>query len=158
MASRKKKLKAAVPFSTADVANLTKSNPYVQRLIEDPDLRANLQKAMDASKSAYERLADGKNPAKSLMDDKKLQNDLRNAVESIRDATTALADAPKKRRRGRAAGRLLLVAGVGGGVGLVANEKLRSKVLDKLFGAEEEFQYTPAAAAAGSAAAPVGTA
>jgi hypothetical protein len=34
---------------------------------------------------------------------------------------------------------------VGSGVVLAGSEKLRSKVLDLLFGAEEEFQYTPPA-------------
>ena len=31
------------------------------------------------------------------------------------------------------------------GLALALSEKLRSKVLDTLFGAEEEFQYTPPA-------------
>jgi hypothetical protein len=30
-----------------------------------------------------------------------------------------------------------------GGVALAVNEKLRNRVLDLLFGAEEEFDYTP---------------
>ena len=34
MASRKQKVAKAVPFNTADLANL-KANPYIQRLIED---------------------------------------------------------------------------------------------------------------------------
>jgi hypothetical protein len=34
---------------------------------------------------------------------------------------------------------------VGAGVALVASEDLRKKVLDTLFGAEEEFEYTPPA-------------
>jgi hypothetical protein len=36
---------------------------------------------------------------------------------------------------------LLLVAG--GIVALAANEQLRGKLLDALFGAEEEFHYSP---------------
>ncbi len=147
MASRRKKIKAAVPsFNPGDVANIARDNPYVQALIEDADLRENVQTAIESSRSAYQRLANGKSPGKALMEDKKLQNDLRTAIDAIRDATAALTNAPKK-RKARGVARLALVIGVGGAAaGLAANEKLRSKVLDKLFGKEEEFQYTPPAA------------
>ena len=39
-------------------------------------------------------------------------------------------------------GRVLMLAIVGGAIALVASEGLRKKVLDSLFGAEEEFEYT----------------
>ena len=144
MASKRKKVSKAVPFTPADVANIAKSNPYIQRLIEDASLRENVQKAIESSKSAYGRLGNGKTPAKSLLEDKKLQGDLRHALEAVRDASIALTEAPKKRvRKGRRLGRKLLVLTIGAGVALAGSEKLRSKVLDALFGAEEEFQYTP---------------
>jgi hypothetical protein len=149
MASKKKaaaKAAKAVPFNAADVANITKANPYIQRLIEDEDLRDNVRKTIDSSKSAYDRLTNGKAPHKALLEDKKLQRDLRNAYEAAREATEAITDAPKRRtRKGFGFGRLLLLLGIGGGVAVAMNEKLRSKVLDTLFGAEEEFQYTPPA-------------
>ena len=64
----------------------------------------------------------------------------------MRDASIALTEAPKKRaRKGRRFGRKVMMLAIGGGVALVGSEKLRSKVLDTLFGAEEEFQYTPPA-------------
>ncbi|MGI8557700.1 MAG: hypothetical protein ACR2ND_05240 [Solirubrobacteraceae bacterium] len=40
--------------------------------------------------------------------------------------------------------RLLLLIMVGGILALILNEDLRSKALDALFGAEEEFEYTSA--------------
>jgi len=147
--SRRKKAKAAMPFSPADVANIAKANPYIQRLIEDSKLRDNVRTAIDSTKSAYERLMDGKTPAKALIEDKKLQGDLRQALEAVRDTTIALTDAPKQRvRKGRRMGRRLMVLALGGGLALAGNEKLRSKVLDTLFGAEEEFEYTPPAGTA----------
>jgi glutamine synthetase adenylyltransferase len=134
----------AVPFSAADFANINKVSPYVQRLIEDASLRDNLRAALDSSKSAYGRLTNGKTPAKALLEDKKLHKDVQEAVEAVRDATTALVEAPKKRaRKGLHLGRKLLVATLAAGLALAGSEKLRSKVLDTLFGAEEEFQYTP---------------
>jgi hypothetical protein len=145
MPSKRKKAKA-VPFNASDLTNITKANPYIQRLIEDSDLRDNVRQAVDSTKSAYGRLMNGKTPAKALVDDKKLQNDVKNAFEAIRDATEALSDAPKKRaRQGVRLGRKLLILAVGGGLALAGSETLRSKVLDTLFGAEEEFQYTPPA-------------
>ena len=146
MPSLRKKAKAAVPFTAADLANITKNNPYIQRLIEDSALRDNVRAALDSSKSAYDRLANGKAPHRALLEDKKLQADLRHAAEAVRDATLSLADAPKRRaRKGRRLGRKLVVVAVGGALALAVSDGLRSKVLDTLFGAEEEFQYTPPA-------------
>jgi hypothetical protein len=143
--SKRKKMAKAVPFNATDLANIAKANPYIQRLVEDADLRNNVQKAIESSRSAYDRITNGKAPAKALMQDKKLQADLRNAAEAVREATTALTESASKRaaRKGLSFGRKLLILGIGGGLALAGNEKLRSKVLDTLFGAEEEFQYTP---------------
>jgi hypothetical protein len=148
MASRRKKVaKAAkaVPFSSADLANITKANPYVQRLIEDSTLRDNITTAIDSSKSAFNRLTSSKAPQKAVFEDKKLQKDLQQAAESARDAVQALNNAPAKQKakNGLHLGRKLLILGVGAAAALAGSEKLRSKVLDTLFGAEEEFQYTP---------------
>jgi hypothetical protein len=144
MASRSKKLS----FSPADVASL-RENPYVARLIEDAKLRGNINQAFESSKRAYVRLTNGKPPHRALMEDKKLQNDLRNAVESLREVSIALSEAPKRRvRRKRRLGRRLFLLVITGGIALAASEKLRSKVLDTLFGAEEEFEYTPPAPSA----------
>jgi hypothetical protein len=145
MPSRRKKAKA-VPFNPADLASIAKSNPYVQRLIEDAGLRDNVRSALDSTRNLYERLTDGKTSPKALFEDKKVQNDLRSTMEAIRDVTTALTEPPKARaRKGLSFGRKLMIAGLGGTLALVGSEKLRSKVLDLLFGAEEEFEYTPPA-------------
>ena len=68
----------------------------------------------------------------------------------------ALSETPKRMRRRKRLtfGRTLLIAGVGSGVAIAGSEKLRSKVLDTLFGAEEEFEYSPASAAPAPAPAP----
>jgi hypothetical protein len=140
MASRSKKLS----FGPADVATI-RANPYIARLIEDAKLRANVQHAFESSKRAYVRLSsNGKAPHRALIEDKKLQNELRDAVESLREVSIALSEAPKRRvRKKRRLGRRLFLLVVTGGIVLAASEKLRSKVLDTLFGAEEEFEYTP---------------
>ncbi len=133
------KSKAAKASAGAAVAGAT---PYVQRLIQDAELRENLRTAYDSGRSAYQRLNNGKAPAKVLLDDKKLHRDLQKAADSLRTASDALREGPKKKKRKGGIGRLLLLAIVGGGVAVGVSEDLRNKVLDLLFGAEEEFDYT----------------
>ena len=115
-------------------------NPYVQRIIEDEDLRDNIVQAYESARKAYGRLANGKSPTKQIFDDKKLQKDLKQAAEAFRDASVALREAPNQ-RKGLSFGRLLLLTIVSAGVALAVSEGLRKKVLDALFGAEEEFDY-----------------
>ncbi len=144
MARKKSK---AMPFNAADMANIAKANPYIQRLLDDGQLRDNVRIVIDSSRSAYGRLANGKAPTKVVLQDKKLQRDLRQAFEAAREAAGSLQEAPKKQRtrKGLSFGRKLMLIGVGGALAMAGSEKLRSKVLDTLFGAEEEFQYTPPA-------------
>jgi len=148
MPSRSKKSKAAL--TAAELANIARARPYIERVIEDAELRDNISTAVDSGKSAYGRLTNGKTPAKALIEDKKLQADLRDAADALRDASAALSDAPKKRakKKGLRLGRKLLILAIGAGLALALSESLRSKVLDTLFGAEEEFEYTPPPAAA----------
>jgi hypothetical protein len=57
-------------------------------------------------------------------------------------------DKPKKRKKHRV--RKLLFLLVAGGAGALAlSEQARNKVLDALFGSEEEFQYSPPASPSG---------
>jgi hypothetical protein len=135
MAAKKKAAKAQ------KAAVRARYNPYVQRVVDDEDLRQNIVQAYESSRDAFARLSNGKSPSKQIFDDKKLQKDLKEAAESIRDATIALREAPKKQRKG-GFGRIVLLALVGGGLALALSEGLRKKVLDALFGAEEEFEYT----------------
>ena len=134
-----KKTKAAKASAGAAV---TGASPYVQRLIQDDELRDNIRTAYESGRRAYSRLNNGKAPAKALMDDKKLHKDLQNAADALRDASDALREGPKKRKRKGGIGKLLLLAIIGGGVALGVSSDLRNKVLDLLFGAEEEFDYT----------------
>jgi hypothetical protein len=124
-----------------DAARSVASNPYVRRLLEDEELRQNIRVAFEAARNAYGRMANGKGPAKAVMDDKKVQRDLRTAAESLRDASQQL----RGRRTGRrkfGLGKILLVAIIGAALVLILSEDARNAVLDKLFGAEEEFEYT----------------
>ena len=124
-----------------DIYETARENPYVQRLIEDEELRDSLKDALEAAKSAYGRASgNGKGTVKAMTTDKKVQKDLRKAGESLQEASERLRSKPKRRKGG--IGRLLLLAIVGGAVALAVSEGARKAVLDALFGAEEEFEYT----------------
>jgi hypothetical protein len=125
----------------ADLYSTARENPYVQRLIEDEELRDNLRDAFEAARGAYSRATgNGKGAVKAVTSDKKVQKDLRNAAESLREASEALKG-PRKRKKSRL-GRLILFGIVAGIVALIVSEDARKTVLDTLFGAEEEFEYT----------------
>jgi hypothetical protein len=135
MAAKKKAAKAGAGAYAAGQA--VRSNQYIQRLMEDQELRDNLRSAFVSAKKAYGRV-NGKGPAKAL-DDKKVQRELKDAATNLKDAADSLRGA-KRKKRGK--GRLLLVALAGAGLALMLSEGLRKKALDALFGAEEEFEYT----------------
>ena len=140
-------------------AQSARSNPYVQKLVEDEELRQNIISAFESARDAYGRLNNGKSPAKQIFDDKKLQKHIRETAGSVRDVSVGLYEAPKVQKRGGGGGgfgKLLLLGIVGGAIALVVSEGLRKKVLDALFGAEEEFEYTSTTSTSSST--PAGTA
>jgi hypothetical protein len=130
MAAKNKAAKAGA------AALAVKNSPYIKRLAEDEELRANLYGAYESARTAVGRLQNGKHPTTQIFDDKKLQKDLKEAAESFKEASIALRQAPQKQKRRGGFGI------VGGVVALAVSEDLRKKVLDALFGAEEEFEYT----------------
>jgi hypothetical protein len=150
MAAKKKAAKAGAGAYAAGQA--VRSNQYVQRLIEDEELRENLRNAFTSAKKAYGRI-NGKGPAKAL-DDKKVKRELKDAASSLKDAADSLRGGRKRKSR---KGRLLLVGLVGAGLAFALSEGLRKKALDALFGAEEEFEYTASTTPEPSSSEPVGS-
>ncbi len=131
-----------------------RSNDYLKRLIEDEQLRENLLLAYGAARSAYGRMGNGKPASKALFEDRKLQKELGEAVHALRDASVAIRQPPPKPRRKGGLGRGLVLLIVGAVLALALSEELRSKVLDLLFGAEEEFDYSSTTMPAAEAPAP----
>jgi hypothetical protein len=132
-----------------DIYETARENLYVQRLMEDEELRESLKDAFEAAKNAYGRATgNGKGTVKAVTSDKKVQKEMRKAAESVQEASERLRSKPKKRKGG--IGRLLLLALVGGIVALAVSEGARKAVLDALFGAEEEFEYTSTTSINGS--------
>jgi len=144
MAKTKKAAKAANKAGGA--YETARSNEYVQRVMQDEELRDNLRDAFDAARSAYGRINNGKGPVKAA-GDKKVQRDLKNAADSLRVASDQIRG---KKKSGGKFGKLVLLVVISGGVALALSESTRKTVMDKLFGAEEEFEYTSSTSASGS--------
>jgi hypothetical protein len=151
MAAKKKAAKAGAGAFAAGKA--VRSNPYVQRVMDDPELRENLRSAFESARKAYGRM-NGKGPVKAVTEDKKTQKELKAAADSLKEAADQLRGNKKKKSR---KGRVFLLAIVGAGIALVASEGLRKKVLDALFGKEEEFEYTASTTPEPSTNEPVGS-
>lgn len=136
-----KKSKAGKAAGAAGGAySAARSNEYVQRLVDDEELRDSLRDAYDAAHSAYGRVTGNRQgPVKAVASDKKAQKELRRAADALRDATEQLRGEKKKKGR---FGKVLLLGAVGVGVTLAVSEGARKAVMDTLFGAEEEFEYS----------------
>jgi hypothetical protein len=131
-----------------DLYEAARENPYVQRLVEDEDLRDNLKDAFTSAKKAYGRATgNGKGPVKAVTSDKKVQKEMRQAAEALQEARDRLQKPAKRKHR---LGKLIMLAIIGGVVALVVSEGARKAVLDALFGAEEEFEYTSTTSINGS--------
>jgi hypothetical protein len=113
-----------------------------------PELRDSLRDAFEAAKGAYDRATgNSKGAVKAVTSDKKVQKELREAAESLREASERLRKPPKRKK---GIGRFLLLGVVAGAIALVLSESARKTVLDTLFGAEEEFEYTSSTSINGS--------
>lgn len=128
--------------SALAAAAMVRENPYVNRVIHDAELRDNARVAYHHAVRAFQRIQSAKNPAGALLDDKKLHHELQTAQHNLQAAVTALREGPIKRRRKHRLRNVILLTVATAGVALVVSEGLRNKVLDLLFGAEEEFDYT----------------
>jgi hypothetical protein len=128
--------------------------PYVHRVITDEELRDNVRVAVDSARQAFARLQNGKAVPKTVLDDKKFHKSVSEAATALKDASDALREGPKKRKRKGGLLRKLLFLAVAGGVAVAVSEDLRNKVLDTLFGKEEEFDYTSSTQPATPAPAP----
>lgn len=132
----------------SDIYETARENPYVQRLIEDEELRDKLRDAFESARGAYGRASgNGKGTVKAVTSDKKVQKDLRKAAESLREASERLREPKKRKSR---LGRFILFVLVAAVVALILSEDARKTVLDALFGAEEEFEYTSSTSINGS--------
>ncbi len=128
-----------------------KENPYLQKIIEDKELRDNAVAALASVRAAFDRANEKGWDKADLVTDKKLRKELKQAADGFKQTKEDLASAGEKPKKKRHPLRKLLVfAIIGGIVALVISEDARKALLDALFGAEEEFEYTSNATPAGA--------
>lgn len=74
--------------------------PYVEQLLEDDDVQANLQRSVTRARQAYAAVTASKN-AKKAVKDRRVRLRLTQSVAAARDAAIALRQGPEKQRRRR---------------------------------------------------------
>ena len=156
--AKRNKVTEAAPAVASDFAE--EATSYLKRLIDEAQLREAVQKLIEEGQS---RVEDLDLPAKGRQAKKEAQKQLKvaqkKAAETQKKASKKATKQQEKLARKSAGiaaegrvlakqkspglkGRLALL-GIGAIGALTVSETLRSKLLDLLFGAEEEFQYTP---------------
>jgi hypothetical protein len=156
--AKRNRVTEAAPAVASDFAE--EASSYLKRLIDEAQLREAVEGLINEGQSRVEDLelqARGRKAKKEAQKQLKLASE--KAAEAQKKASKKAIKQQEKLARksaGLAAegrvlakqkspglkGRLALL-GIGVIGALTVSETLRSKVLDLLFGAEEEFQYTP---------------
>jgi hypothetical protein len=128
----------------ADTSGISEANPTVGRLVEDAELRATLREAVQSAERAYTRLTSKRRGEPRIAVDKKLKAELQSAVKQLKRVSGKFGEpaAKAKRKRVRPVRKVVLLL-TGSAAVVVSCPWMRGKVLDALFGAEEEFEYSP---------------
>jgi hypothetical protein len=116
--------------------------PYVQRAIQDEELRDNLRSAFATARDVYDELIGGRGVtgvASKVASDKDIQEQLRSAIEDLRSAADRIQG--KDEHTGRNVS--LLLAGIALGIlfNPLTGPETRRWLKDRIFGEDEEFGY-----------------
>jgi hypothetical protein len=116
--------------------------PYLQRAMQDEELRDSLRSAFSTARDVYDELIGGRGVtgvANKVASDKDIQDQLRSAIEDLRSAANRIQG--KEEHKGR--NTSLLLAGIALGIlfNPMTGPETRSWLKDKIFGENEEFGY-----------------
>jgi hypothetical protein len=124
------------------------ARPYVERALRDKELRDNVRNAYSSARAVYDELASRRrmsDAASRLAGDKDLQDEIRTAIDELRNAAGRVKDVKRGAPEpGRAAwNSLLLLAGIVLGLLLnpITGPALRRVLARKLFGSGDGFVY-----------------
>jgi hypothetical protein len=124
------------------------ARPYVERALRDKELRDNIRNAYTSARAVYDELSSRRrvsDAASQLAADKDLQDEIRSAIEEIRNAAGRVKNvkraAPEPARAAR--NSLLLFFGIMLGLLLnpITGPALRRALGRKLFGSGNGFVY-----------------
>ena len=124
------------------------ARPYVERALHDKELRDNVRNAYSSARAVYDELSSRRkvsDAASQLAGDKDLHDEIRSAIDEIRNAAGRVKDvkpgAPEPARAAK--NSLFLVAGIVLGLLLnpITGPALRRMLARKLFGNGNGFVY-----------------
>jgi hypothetical protein len=117
--------------------------PYVQRAVQDEDLRENVKAAFQAARDVYDELLGNRGVttiAARVATDKDIQDRLRDAIDELREASERVQG--RRDHGGRNA--TLLLAGITLGIlfNPITGPATRKWLSDMLFGGDDDFTYS----------------
>ena len=122
------------------------ARPYVERALRDRELRDNVRNAYSSARAVYDELSSRRkvsDAATQLAGDKKLQDELRNAIHELRNAAGRVQAVKRGSPEPAQAAKnfLLLVAGIALGLLLnpITGPAVRRLLARKLFGSGNGF-------------------
>ena len=118
------------------------AKPYVQRAIQDEELRESLRSAFATARDVYDELVGNRGVtgiASKVATDEDIQVQLRSAIDDLRNAANRIQGA--ERNKGRNGGLLLVGIALGILFNPITGPETRRWLTDTIFGADEEFGY-----------------
>ena len=120
----------------------TDARPYIERAFKDEKVREDVKSAIATARDIYDQLLGGRAfsaAAARVVTDKDIQQQLRDAIDDLRDAADRVQD---KKSHG-ARNTTLLLTGITLGVlfNPVTGPGVRRWLQNKVFGEGEEFEY-----------------
>ena len=123
------------------------AKPLVERALRDEELRENVRNAYASARAVYSELASRRrvaDAAAQLANDKDVQDDLRNAIEELRNAANRVQRVRHQPDPARAArNSLILFTGIALGIlfNPVTGPSVRRMLARQLFGSGNGFVY-----------------
>ena len=124
------------------------ARPYVERALRDRELRNNVRNAYSSARAVYEELASQRkvsDAATHLAGDKNLQDEVRNAIDELRNAAGRVQAVKRGSPEPAQAAKngLLLLVGIALGLLLnpITGPAVRRLLARKLFGSGNGFDY-----------------
>lgn len=124
------------------------ARPYVERALRDKELRDNIRSAYFSARAVYDELASRRkvsDAASRLAQDKEIQDELRNAIDEIRNAAGRVKSvkhsSPEPARAARNGLLLLLGIAIGLLLNPVTGPAMRRVLARRLFGSGNGFVY-----------------
>jgi CHASE3 domain sensor protein len=124
------------------------ARPYVERALRDQELRDNIRNAYTSARAVYDELSSRRrvsDAASQLAGDKDLQDEIRSAIDEIRNASRRVKDVKSASPEPARAAKNTLLLTFGILIGLLLNPitgpALRRALARKLFGNDNGFVY-----------------